>query len=145
MQFLITNKIMYVPTDTTKINELEKRISNLEKTNSELTEELANLQERLNEPQSTETSNDNPFELQVISCSAFGTKSLQVEYSLKNNYEDTVSIQLVIRGLDVNHNVLSISTPWEFDIFPGMTRYGTTYIDDHPNLNSCGIMINDIS
>lgn len=87
---------------------------------------------------------ENPFELKVISCSNFGTDSVKTEYSVTSNFDQAVDIELVIKGVDINRNVLSISTPTIYDLIPGQTKYDHTYIDNYPDLDSCEIGINDI-
>ena len=87
---------------------------------------------------------ENPFELKVINCSDFVTNSVKVEYSVTNNYGQMVDIELVVKGVDINGDVLSISTPIMSDLMSGQTKYDHTYVDKYPNLVSCGIGINNI-
>jgi len=94
--------------------------------------------------ENNQTTEEVTFESEVISCSVFGTDSMKVEYSVTNHFSDTVNVELVVKGLDSNEKVLSISTPIMNDIFPGQTKYDHTYIDDHPDLVSCGIEIQDV-
>lgn len=93
---------------------------------------------------STAVVSENPFELKVINCSDYGKDSVKVEYSVTNNSGQLVDIELVIKGVDVNGNVLSISTPLMLDLISGQTKYDHTFIDSYPNLDSCGIGINGI-
>jgi len=85
------------------------------------------------------------FDLEVINCSSYGTDSVKVEYSVTSNWDKTVNLELVIKGVDINGKVLSISTPGMYDLVPGQTRYDHTFIDDYPNLDSCAIGLNDAS
>ena len=86
---------------------------------------------------------DDIFELEVISCSDFTPDSVKVEYSVTSNSEHPVTLELAVKGVDINDKVLSISTPL-LDIAPGQTKYDYTFIDSYPDLDSCAIGINDV-
>ena len=86
---------------------------------------------------------DNIFEMEVISCTDFTPDSVKVEYFVTNNFDHPVTLELVVKGVDINDKVLSISTPI-LDIESGQTKYDYTFIDKYPELDSCAIGINDM-
>lgn len=129
------NKISQLESENTG---LKNEISSLKNKNSELNQQIDALQTTNSQTQEQQS----PFDLIVINCSPYGTKSIKVEYSVKSNHDEIIDLELIIAGVDNNGNILSTSTPIMWDIVPGQTKFDHTYIDNSSGLVSCTIGVN---
>ena len=84
-------------------------------------------------------------DLEVISCNPHGTHSREIQYSIISHYSSIKDIELALKGVDSNGKVVSVYVKTVYDLVPNYIMYDNSYIDDHPDIASCEIWVNEIS
>lgn len=134
LQFMITNDIIHVPEDP--------RIQELEKENKRLSEGLAALTSEIKSEQKSDTKDSSPmFSIDVMSCTEYGTNSIKIQASLKNNDSVTHSPEMIFYLHDENMKVVSFWEYTERNLAPGQMVFIEGYPDVISPMTGCGLKI----
>ncbi|MCH7941051.1 MAG: hypothetical protein IH842_03690 [Thaumarchaeota archaeon] len=96
-------------------------------------------------PEQTDGSEfeESPLDFKVITCESVGADFLKVGVQITNNRDKAISLELVYKGVDVDGNVVSFETGYVLNIRPGQTVFEDRLIDNHPEIDSCKLGLND--
>jgi len=85
---------------------------------------------------------DNPiFSIDVMSCSEYGTKSIKIQASIKNNDSVSHSPEMIFYLHDADKNVISFWDYTERNLNPGQTVFIEGYPDNKNAMTGCGLKI----
>lgn len=84
-------------------------------------------------------------DIQIIECIPFGSDSVKVGYSITNYYDQVISMDLAVQGLDRSGQVITFDTDRVYDLYPQDTVFEISYIDNHSDMKSCNVYINKIT
>lgn len=83
-------------------------------------------------------------DIQIIECIPFGSDSVKVGYSITNYYDQVISLDLAVQGLDRSGQVITFDTDRVYDLYPQDTVFEISYIDNHNDMKSCNVYINKV-
>jgi len=151
IEFLVNDGIIQVHTDELQQLQEENKILReendiLRKTSISLSEEIEKLEKQTFEsslPEPKPVSESELLDLVMIDCDSVSEDFLKVSFSATSHVDVIIDLEIAVLGLDENGEIVSIKKYTIYDLNPEQTKYEYAFLDEHPNLVSCTIRVNE--